>query len=330
MTRELVWQNKSMRHFLVYNSHTNKAVIQMNKWRDGIEKKTCHHQTIWHILETRNVSVLVDDMAHSLNFSLLHCLRCLGSDFIANEAKKKKTTSVSSPQKNLRLGDVLQCWIGAFSTPLRASGKRSARGGACGRGMPAAACRWQAGLSHLLLRSGVCGVGGSGAGGHVYGENALFNTSLPRPSLSRSEKKTKPLIFLYSRRQEKTLEEREYAVGMTCKSGRVGVFCFFFWSEPCFHHASPSSFVTRWAAGWKELSGRQAKGRGQVGREEGREKKTNLQFSAPRRSAGVGWEHTRTADALGKQVTHSEGLEAFLIPTKAACSRGEYTSLFIS
>lgn len=33
--------------------------------------KTCHHETIWHILKTHNVSVLADDMAHSL---LVYCI----------------------------------------------------------------------------------------------------------------------------------------------------------------------------------------------------------------------------------------------------------------
>lgn len=97
---------------------------------------------------------------------------------------------------------------------------------------------------------------------------------------------------------------------MTCESGRECFFVFFllnafFWSEPCFHHASPSPFVTGWVGGWKELwGGEPSDGDRWGGRE--REKKKTLQFPPPRQSAGAAWEQTRTADALGKNKSHME------------------------
>ena len=44
--------------------------------------KMCHHETIWHILQTHIVSVLIDDVAHSL-LCLLHWLGCLGSELLS-------------------------------------------------------------------------------------------------------------------------------------------------------------------------------------------------------------------------------------------------------
>lgn len=91
-----------------------------------IKKRVSHHETIWHILETRNVSVLVDDMAHSLTFFvffLLHCSRCSGSDIIAKEAKNQNFCP--GPQKNLCLDGVRRCRVGAPPPPLRASGNEA-------------------------------------------------------------------------------------------------------------------------------------------------------------------------------------------------------------
>lgn len=60
----------------MYKQHNKK----INRTPDSIE--ACHHETIWHILETHNVLVLVDDMAHSL-LCLLHWLWCLGSELLS-------------------------------------------------------------------------------------------------------------------------------------------------------------------------------------------------------------------------------------------------------
>lgn len=63
----------------------------------------------------------------------------------------------------------------------------------------------------------------------------------------------------------------------------------------------------------REVLGEASQGRGQVGgRGWGGVGEKNLQFQPQRRSAGAGWEHMRTVDALGKQViAHGERLEAF-------------------
>lgn len=135
-------------------------------------KKTCHHETIWHILETRNVSVLVDDMAHSLTFfclffyCIVHGARAVR--LLSGRQKKTKQKKIPSPAREESAPERRPAVSSRrFAAPLESFRERRARGGA--RGVPAAACRWQAGLSHLLIHSGGGGGGGREGEQHVYG-----------------------------------------------------------------------------------------------------------------------------------------------------------------
>lgn len=58
----------------------NKKKHRTEATPDSIQM--CHRELIWHILKTHNVSVLVDDMAHSL-LCVLRWLWCLGSELLS-------------------------------------------------------------------------------------------------------------------------------------------------------------------------------------------------------------------------------------------------------
>lgn len=74
--------------------------------------------------------------------------------------------------------------------------------------------------------------------------------------------------------------------------------------------------------------GEASQGRGQVGREGGEK---ILQFQPQRQSAGAGWAHMRTADALGKQViAHGERLDAFLAAAQPFAAEENISFFFIN
>lgn len=150
------------------------------------------------------MSVLVDDMAHSLTFFffvffLLHCSRCLGSDIIAKEAKNKPTSRRvgASPSPS------------PHTPPLESFRERSACGGACG-----VACRRRP--AGGKLGSAICFStrGGEERGGWacLWRERmrecaVLYITA---KAVGGEEKnKNNPFDIPLSRRRDRTLEERE-------------------------------------------------------------------------------------------------------------------------
>lgn len=167
----------------------------------------------------------------------------------------------------------------------------------------------------------------------------LFYTSLPRPSLSGAEKiKTTPSIFPSAGGGTEHWKNvntwghdvREWA----------GVFllnAFFGASHAFIMHRLLLSSQGGWEVGRSFGEASQAKGTGGEGeRGEGRKKNT-LQFPPPRRSAGAGWEHMRTADALGGNKSHMEKDWKLFncrragrsVPATAVCSREENIPLLL-
>lgn len=80
--------------------------------------------------------------------------------------------------------------------------------------MPVAACRWQAGLSHLLIHSGVAAGEGRGAAclwwERMRESAVLYITAKAVSQAQKKNKNNTSDIPPLSRRRDQTLEEREY------------------------------------------------------------------------------------------------------------------------
>lgn len=267
-------------------------------------------------------------MAHSLTFFCLFFIALFtvpGQWDYCRGGKKNKKNFCLRPEKNLRLNDVRRCRVDALPPPRELPGtkRRRRRPWRAGGGLQVAS--WAQPSAYPL---GGGGGGGRGSSMFMVGAYERICCSIHhcQGRLSSAEKKQKQhLRYPPPQPAERPNTGGTWICGgMTYGSGREFFCVMRFWSEPCFHHASPSPFVTGWEGG---LGRRARDGDRWGGREGGRRKKPAVPATETVCRCGLGayangWRTRQTSHRTWRTTGR------FFSCRPAVRSWGEYFFLF--